>query len=453
VAAPTIRASGVTVPIITTGAINQPSGTQVGDLVIFWLWSQAANSTTVTHTKNADASYVTIRSAAHEDGTTDGRLTVGYRIATQAGTVAHTPYTVANANANQTTGGAIALTAGTFDVSTLPPNNGASLTTTGVPNPPALAALTGDYLVFALSAWHVTTAAATVATVMANYTLQTQNANTSHVTHTAVATRALTGLNNATEDPVAWASDNVTPNGSISFTFAIRGATAPTEHTSTGLAVTAAGAAAVSGSTRQTLSTSAVDGASAVVVSASTVTGAGPTEHISSGLDVSATAAAAVSGSTRTVSSSGLALAGLGGAAVSGSTRSVVSSVGVASASGIAVSATLRTAVSSGVAVIGATGLTASGSTVTRISSGLAVAGASAVVIGSSVRQTGSSVAVSGVSSVVASASLRATSSVVQIGCEGAVNLAGQQQTAPVEDARATWERNRRARGVGRRRR
>jgi hypothetical protein len=41
----------------------------------------------------------------------------------------------------------------------------------------------------------------------------------------------------------------------------------------------------------------------------------------------------------------------------------------------------------------------------------------------------------------------------VQIGCEGAVNLAGQQQTATVSDTRATWERNRRARSAGRRRR
>jgi colicin import membrane protein len=222
-AAPTIR--GVTTPIITTAAINQPSATQVGDLVIFWLWSQAANSTTVTHT--LQSGFITIRTAPHEDGTTDGRLSVAYRVADQAGTVSLTPYTVANATANQTAGGAVALTVGTFDVSSAPPNNGSSLTTNAIPNPPSLTGLTGDYRVFALSAWHTTTSAAHAATAMANYAIDTQMAASAHVTHLAIASRALTGLSNATEDPAAWASDNLTPNGSISFTFAISGALAP----------------------------------------------------------------------------------------------------------------------------------------------------------------------------------------------------------------------------------
>lgn len=218
--APTVR--GVTAPVISTGAATTPASTQVGDLVLFFVWSQGANSATLTHT--LQSGFTEIRQHAHDDGTTDGRLSVAYRVATATGANAHTPFVIANATANQTTIGIVVLTVGTFDVSSLPPGNSSTLTTNAVPNPPIIPSagtLTGAYRVFAIGAWHVTTAATTAATVMANYAIDTQMANTSHVTHLAIASRAVT-LAAGTEDPGAW-GDNVAPNGSVSMTIAVRG--------------------------------------------------------------------------------------------------------------------------------------------------------------------------------------------------------------------------------------
>ena len=75
-------------------------------------------------------------------------------------------------------------------------------------------------LVLEIAAWHVTTAAATVTSPGANYTEQIDGPTGTHVTHLAVASRAMTGLSSATEDPGQY-TDNVTPNGSVAMTIAV----------------------------------------------------------------------------------------------------------------------------------------------------------------------------------------------------------------------------------------
>lgn len=223
-AAPTRR--GVTAPALsTTGTTTAPASTQVGDLVVCFVWSQ--NTAIPTHTINSGSSFVEIRNHSHDDGTTDGRASCAYKIATVAGAQTYQAFTITGANTAQISAGCVVFEAGTFDVSTLPTSNSSTLTTNAVPNPPSVTGLTGDFQVLAAGFWHVTTAGASQATAGANYPIIAQHANVSHVTHVAIAARDLTGLSGATEDPPAF-GDNVTPNGSVSMTVAIKGLFVPT---------------------------------------------------------------------------------------------------------------------------------------------------------------------------------------------------------------------------------
>lgn len=219
-AAPTYR-SGTQPVLSDAGTVTSPADTVIGDLVVIFLWSQGTNIP--THT--IQGGYTQIRSHSHNDGTTDGRLSVAYRVATSAGAQAYTPYTISGATAGQTCVGCIVITTDTYSLLASFPQNSSTLTTSGVPNPPSIGPATGyplygDYLVLAIAAWHVTTAGSTTTTQPTNYTERLDAPTGSHVTHLAVATRALTGLSNSTEDPGAFA-DNVTPNGSVSMTIGI----------------------------------------------------------------------------------------------------------------------------------------------------------------------------------------------------------------------------------------
>lgn len=226
-AAPTIR--GVAAPVISnTGTATSPSATAVGDLVLIFVWSQAGAGIP-THT--LQSGYREILSHSHNDGSTDGRLSVACVKATNGGAQSYTPYSISGATSNQTNAGIVVLEAGTWDEATLNtdctpdpvPSASATTTGTGAPNPPAVTNVCGDVLAFAVGAWHVTSASSVTTTPPTSYTEQLDGPTGSHVTHLAVATRELTGQTIATVDPGAFA-DNVTPNGSARMTFAIRGA-------------------------------------------------------------------------------------------------------------------------------------------------------------------------------------------------------------------------------------
>lgn len=199
-----------------TGTVTSPSDTAIGDLVICIVWSQGTNIP--THT--IAATFTQVRSHSHDDGTTDGRLSVATKVATVAGAQSYAAFTIAGATAGQTCAAIITVTG----ANTTNPAGWAQNSTTNTgnqpPDPPSITGLNYDVLTLAIAGWQVTTAGATSATVMTSYTLRVNGPTASHVTHLAVSTRALTALNNATEDPAAY-GDNVTPNGTAAMTIAI----------------------------------------------------------------------------------------------------------------------------------------------------------------------------------------------------------------------------------------
>ena len=201
-----------------TGTISTPADTAIGDLVVIAIWSQSTNAATLTHT--AQNGFTMVRSHSHDDGTTDGRLSVAVRVATAASTQSHVPFAIANATAGQTCVGLITVTGA--DTTTVAPGswtqNSATNTGTQTPNLPAIT-LSGDVMVVGVAAWHVTTAGATLGTPPANYTARVNGPTGSHLTHLEIDTREMTGASGS-EDPASH-GDNVTPNGTATLIFAI----------------------------------------------------------------------------------------------------------------------------------------------------------------------------------------------------------------------------------------
>src|SRR5215207_1989155 len=85
-ASPIVR--GRTAPVAGLIATS-PSVTQVGDMVIVLTWERAGAGVP-SHTLQAN--FQEIVSHAHDDGTTDGRLSVAYKIATATGTNGYQAY-------------------------------------------------------------------------------------------------------------------------------------------------------------------------------------------------------------------------------------------------------------------------------------------------------------------------------------------------------------------------
>lgn len=283
-AAPSLR--GVTNPAITTGAIDSPSATVAGDLVICYLWSQGGDSATLTHT--LQSGFAQWLNFAHNDGTDDGRLSIAVTVAATGGVQSYTPFTIANATASQTCGGIVVLAGGSYDsaiATSLPAANisAASGLTNGAPNSPQIAPTTGlDYLFQSVATWHVTTAAATVATAPASYTIRAQNSNASHVTHLAIADRTMLALA-AAENPGSF-GDNIAPNGTVAVTIAIPGSVftgtltategADTAASTATLAIAAASSVTEASDTSASAATLAIAGSSALTEGGDTSTSA-----------------------------------------------------------------------------------------------------------------------------------------------------------------------------------
>jgi len=200
-----------------TGTATSPSDTAIGDLVICFVWSQFTTTAT-THT--IQATFTQIRTQSLNDGTTCGRLSAAAKVATAAGAQSYVPFTIASATAGQTCAAIITVTGADTTNPAIWISNSVTDTSANAPDPPSLTGLNDDALVLAIGAWQVTTAGNTAITPMANYTERIDGPAGSHLTHLSVATRAMTGLSNTTEDPALFV-DNVTPNGSASMTIAI----------------------------------------------------------------------------------------------------------------------------------------------------------------------------------------------------------------------------------------
>jgi hypothetical protein len=188
----------------------------VGDLVVVYTFERAGAGVP-TFTLQSGNGFVEIRNHGHDDGSTDGRLAVAYKIATQAGAQSYQAYTTGTGGPAWWTG-CVVYQVGTFDVSSLPPSNSVTQTNNAVPNPPQVTGLTAasDYSVLAIAAWHLGSAATVTPTAPTNYT------NLDHVAGSATAdlacsTRAITGV--TSEDPAAY-GDDVTPNGTCAITVA-----------------------------------------------------------------------------------------------------------------------------------------------------------------------------------------------------------------------------------------
>jgi hypothetical protein len=210
--AATIRAS--TAATATTSPLS-PASTQVGDLVIVFHWTPGTSGAP-THTIQTVNDFFEIRTHAHDDGSTDGRLSVAYKVATQAGANTYTAYTVSGGTASFA--GIVVLTAGTYHPTLIGDIQGSStLTTNGLPNPPSIVTPQAQCLVFAIGAWHMASATATI-TEPSGY-LEAWEIAGAAAAELSVASKTVATA--TTEDPGAF-GDTVTPAGSVSMTFAIR---------------------------------------------------------------------------------------------------------------------------------------------------------------------------------------------------------------------------------------
>lgn len=216
-AAPTQRGSTAPVSGLVTAA---PAGTQIGDLVIVFTWERAGAGVP-THTRQS--TFVTILSHSHDDGSTDGRLSVAYKIADAAGAQNYQAYTTNGSGTVYT--GCLVYQANTFDVSTLPQAHATTHTTNAQPDSPAFSPnLTGDFEILTVAGWHLSAATAVAITAPTNYTEVWETAGSPDIEF-SVAFRVMTGLNNTAVDPINF-TDNVSPNGSASMSIAIKGGAA-----------------------------------------------------------------------------------------------------------------------------------------------------------------------------------------------------------------------------------
>lgn len=198
---------------IATNAPVSPSDTQVGDLVIVFHWTRGTVGVP-THTLNVAGDFREIGTQAHDDGSTDGRLSVAYKMATSAGAVAYNAYT---SNTGTDYAGIVVLQKDTFNVTQSIVVNSSSDPGTGAADPPAITTPTDRCLVFAVAGYHNPTATFLLSPP-ASYSEVWEMAGALDA-DLSVATRMVSTA--GVENPGAW-TDNGTPNGTCAMTFAIR---------------------------------------------------------------------------------------------------------------------------------------------------------------------------------------------------------------------------------------
>lgn len=198
-----------------TNSPTSPASTQVGDLVLVIHWTRGAAGVP-THTLQSGNGFVEVRSHSHDDGSTDGRLSLAYKVATSAGANAYNAYT---SNTGTDFAGIVVLTAGTYDPDTIgDAQNSVTQTNNAVPNPASIVTPVADCLVLAIAAWHLGSAATVAVTPPTNYGEVWEMAG-SNTAELSVASRVIATA--TTEDPGTF-GDDVAPNGTCSITVAFR---------------------------------------------------------------------------------------------------------------------------------------------------------------------------------------------------------------------------------------
>lgn len=197
---------------------TSPASTEVDDMVICVTWERAGAGIP-THTVQTGSGFVEIRTGPHDDGSTDGRLSVAYKIATSAGANSYQAYT--SSVGTETWTGIVVLKKGTFDATVGNMKTAsATHTTNAAPNPPSVTLAAGkDWIIFALAGWHLTASQDNAVTPPSGYLegFEVAGAATGDV---SLAYNTFQDTITLAQDPGAF-TDTQAPNGSQSMTIAI----------------------------------------------------------------------------------------------------------------------------------------------------------------------------------------------------------------------------------------
>lgn len=208
---------GTTTPTQVT-APTTPAATEPGDLVIIFLWT---NGTAGVPTHTIQSNYTQIISQSHDDGSTDGRLSVAYHNPsggdagtnlTGAQTV--TPYATSGGTDYA---GVIVLKKGYWTVTGIQ-SAGTNDTGATAPNPPSVT-LNQKKIVITAAGWHMSSGATVNITPPTNYTEAWELSGSVSAEFSAAYRIFKTAVGTA-EDPGSF-TDDVTPDGSATVTIAI----------------------------------------------------------------------------------------------------------------------------------------------------------------------------------------------------------------------------------------
>lgn len=207
---PTVR--GNTAATNTNSPVS-PASTQIGDMVLVMHFTRGGAGVP-THT--IQGGFTEIRSHAHDDGNTDGRLSIAYIIATSAGALSYNAYT---SNTGTDFAGIVVLQKDTFhtvlvgDVQT-----SQTSTSNAAPNPASIVTPSPNCLVLAIAAWHLGSSTTVTVTAPSGYTKEWDMAG-ANLAELSVCSKVVATA--TTEDPGAF-GDDVAPNGTCTITVAFR---------------------------------------------------------------------------------------------------------------------------------------------------------------------------------------------------------------------------------------
>ena len=173
------------------------------------------------HTLQSGNGFVEIRSHSHNDGSTDGRLSLAYKIATSGGATTYNAYT---SDTGTDYAGIVVLTRYTFDPITIGDvQTSVTQTTNAVPNPGSIVTPVADCVVMVIAAWHLGSAATVAVGQPTGYAEVWEMAGSNDV---ELSVGTITVASATTEDPGAM-TDDVAPNGTATITVAFRPAGRP----------------------------------------------------------------------------------------------------------------------------------------------------------------------------------------------------------------------------------
>ncbi len=208
----TLGASATGTAATQTLAPQSAASVQIGDLVVVTTWTVGGNGVP-THT--LQTGFTQVFSQSHDDGNTDGRLSVAFKVATAAGVQTYQAYT---SSAGTSFSGLIVMPKGSFDTTGIAATISDS-TNSNPPNPPTSPTTPGLSAAFAIGAWHYSAGTTTSVTAQAGFN-ELWEMNGSLVGELSISARATNLNGNATTNPASFVDDQ-TPNGTVAATLII----------------------------------------------------------------------------------------------------------------------------------------------------------------------------------------------------------------------------------------